>query len=47
MIKDAALCWLDVKDVKLRYRVEREDGRDADLMVFNTPEAARRFIDGD
>lgn len=46
MIKDAALGWLDVKDVKLRYRVEREDGRDADLMTFNTPEAARRFIEG-
>ena len=45
MIKDAALGWLEVKDVKLRYRVEREGERDADLMIFNTPEAARRFLD--
>lgn len=45
MIKDAALGWLEVKDVKLRYRVEREGGRDADLMMFNTPEAARRFLE--
>jgi len=41
MIKDAALGWLDVKDVKLRYRVEREGERDADLLMYNTPEAAR------
>ncbi len=44
MIKDAALAWLGVKDVKLRYRVERENERDAELMVYNTPEAARRFL---
>ena len=45
MIKDAALGWLEVKDVKLRYRVEREGERDADLMMFNTPDEARRFLE--
>lgn len=44
MIKDAALGWLEVKNVKLRYRVEREGERDADLMMFNTPDEARRFL---
>ena len=44
MIKDAALCWLEVKDVKLRYRIAREAEREADLMTFNTPEAARRHL---
>ena len=44
MIRDAALAWLEVQDVRLRYRVERENGHDAALMVYNTPEAARRFL---
>jgi len=42
MIKDAALGWLGVKEINLRYRVERESERDADLFVYNSPEAVKR-----
>jgi len=46
MIKDAALVWLDLKDVNLRYRIERENKDDAELLMFNTPEAASAYIQG-
>ncbi len=45
MIKDAALGWLDMDEVRLRYRVEREGERDSDLLMFNTPEAAREYLE--
>ena len=44
MIKDAALGWLDVEDVNLRFRVVREKEEQSDLMMFNTPDAARAFL---
>ena len=44
MITDVAKGWLDVKDVRLRFKIERENERNAELLVFNSPEAARRHL---
>ena len=44
MITDAAKGWLDVKDIRLRFKVERENERDSELLIFNSPEAARRHL---
>ena len=44
MITDAAKGWLDVEDVRLRFKVERESERDSELLIFNSPEAARRHL---
>ena len=44
MITDAAKGWLDVKAVRLRFRVERENERDSELLIFNSPEAARKHL---
>lgn len=43
MIKDAALGWLEVKDVNIRYRVERESEHNADLLMFNSEKALKAY----
>lgn len=44
MIADAARCWLDVPDVKLRYRVVSRQAEIEFGKKFMTPEEARLFL---
>ena len=44
MITDAAKGWLDVKTVRLCFRIERENERDSKLLIFNSPEVASKHL---
>ena len=44
MIADAARCWLDVPEVKLRYRVTSRQSEIEFAKKFMTPDEARRFL---